>query len=264
MKLKKIFATAAFSLLIVSCNNDNAQKNLKSPTTETDKFSYSIGYDIANSFLQNLAADSIDLNVDYIYRGIADGLKSKDTTFAALMSKEERDQTMQDFQNMMQKKQEAKAAERKAKYEKRAKTAKEDGEKFLAENKNKPDVKTMPNGLQYKVITDGNGEIPKKTDRIKFHIVGKFIDGEEFQNTYTMPEAPEVALAELNLPAWQEALLKMKVGSKWEVYAPSELAYGEQDTGVIPPNSAVVFTIELLDIVKEDKNKDQAQEAAKK
>ncbi len=256
MKLKVFFCAVAFSSLLFSCNNNSAEKSgeLTAPVEDADKISYSMGYDIGSSFLQTLSEDSIHLNIDYLYRGIADGLKVKDSTFKSMMNSEEMAETMQKLQQQMQEKQQAKMAERQAKYEQRAKTAKEDGEKFLAENKNKAGVKTTKTGLQYKVITEGKGEVPKSKDMVKVHIVGKFIDGEEFQNTYTMQDAPEVLLSDLNIKSWTEALTMMPIGSKWEIYSPSALAYGVQDTGVIPPNSAVIFVIELIDIVKDKKN----------
>lgn len=252
MKLKVFFLVTAFSALLFSCNKDSGNKSLEvtTPTSDADKISYSMGYDIGNSFLQTLMEDSVHFELNYLYRGIADGLNAKDSSIKKLMTPDEMAEVMEKFQQQMQEKQQAKMAERQAKYEARAKTAKEDGEKFLAENKNKSGVKTTKSGLQYKIITEGKGAIPKSNDMVKIHIVGKFIDGEEFQNTYVMSDAPEILLKDLNIKSWVEAITMMPVGSKWEIYSPAHLAYGSQDTGVIPPNSAVIFIIELIDIVK--------------
>lgn len=121
------------------------------------------------------------------------------------------------------------------------------GEKFLAENKTKEGVKTTASGLQYKVITEGKGEIPNDTCKVKVNYRGKLIDGTEFESTYTRNE-PFVTNVGGVIKGWTEALKMMPVGSKWELYIPQELAYGSRDMGQIKPFSALVFEIELLGI----------------
>ena len=123
------------------------------------------------------------------------------------------------------------------------------GEKFLAENKTKDGVKTTASGLQYKVITEGKGEIPNDTCKVKVNYRGKLIDGTEFESTYTRNE-PFVTNVGGVIKGWTEALKMMPVGSKWELYIPQELAYGSRDMGQIKPFSALVFEIELLGIEK--------------
>ena len=123
------------------------------------------------------------------------------------------------------------------------------GEKFLAENKTKEGVKTTASGLQYKVITEGKGEIPNDTCKVKVNYRGKLIDGTEFESTYTRNE-PFVTNVGGVIKGWTEALKMMPVGSKWELYIPQELAYGPRDMGQIKPFSALVFEIELLGIEK--------------
>ena len=123
------------------------------------------------------------------------------------------------------------------------------GEKFLAENKTKEGVKTTASGLQYKVITEGKGEIPNDTCKAKVNYRGKLIDGTEFESTYTRNE-PFVTNVGGVIKGWTEALKMMPVGSKWELYIPQELAYGSRDMGQIKPFSALVFEIELLGIEK--------------
>ncbi len=258
MKIK-FFVTFAGLLMFVfsACDKESARKsseNLAVPTADTDKYSYVMGYDIGSGFLQTFFEDSINFNVEYLYRGIEDGMKVRDTNFTPLIAKADREAAIQALQALMQEKQQAKMAARQAKYEARAKTAKEDGEKFLAENKTKPDIKVAKSGYQYKILTKGNGPIAKLNDRVKLHLIGKFIDGEEFQNTYESPSVPEAVISELPLQVWREALTAMPVGSKWEVYAPANLAYGSQENGYIPPNSAVIFTIELVEIINIDSN----------
>ena len=123
------------------------------------------------------------------------------------------------------------------------------GEKFLAENKTKEGVKTTASGLQYKVITEGKGEIPNDTCKVKVNYRGKLIDGTEFESTYTRNE-PFVTNVGGVIKGWTEALKMMPVGSKWELYIPQELAYGSRDQGQIKPFSTLIFEVELLSIEK--------------
>ena len=129
------------------------------------------------------------------------------------------------------------------------------GEKFLAENKEKEGVVTLPSGLQYKIITAGKGEIPADTCRVKVNYRGTLIDGTEFDSSYKRKE-PATFRANQVIKGWTEALTMMPVGSKWELYIPSELAYGSRGTGGdIKPFSTLIFEVELLEIVKETKKK---------
>ncbi|MGI6792797.1 FKBP-type peptidyl-prolyl cis-trans isomerase [Bacteroides sp. KG68] len=124
------------------------------------------------------------------------------------------------------------------------------GEKFLAENKDKEGVVTTPSGLQYKVITKGNGVIPADTSRVKVNYKGTLIDGTEFDSSYKRNE-PATFRADQVIKGWTEALTMMPVGSKWELYIPSELAYGSRETGgQIKPFSTLIFEVELLGIEK--------------
>ena len=123
------------------------------------------------------------------------------------------------------------------------------GEKFLAENKTKEGVKTTPSGLQYKVITEGKGEIPADTCKVKVNYKGTLIDGTEFDSSYKRNE-PSTFRANQVIKGWTEALTMMPVGSKWELYIPQELAYGSRDQGQIKPFSTLIFEVELLSIEK--------------
>ena len=129
------------------------------------------------------------------------------------------------------------------------------GEKFLEENKAKEGVVTTESGLQYKVITEGKGQVPTSTDRVKVHYKGTLIDGTEFDSSYSRKDKdgnpqPSTFRANQVIKGWTEALTMMPVGSKWELYIPQELAYGSQDTGTIPPFSTLIFEVELLSIEK--------------
>ncbi len=124
------------------------------------------------------------------------------------------------------------------------------GIKFLEENKTKEGVKTTPSGLQYKVLVEGKGTMPKATDRVKVHYKGTLVDGTEFDSSSKHGKEPATFMANQVIKGWTEALTMMPVGSKWELYIPQELAYGARDMGNIKPFSALIFEVELVDIVK--------------
>ena len=126
------------------------------------------------------------------------------------------------------------------------------GEKFLAENKTKEGVKTTESGLQYKVITEGKGEIPADTCKVKVNYKGTLIDGTEFDSSYKRNE-PATFRANQVIKGWTEALTMMPVGSKWELYIPQVLAYGSRESGQIKPFSTLIFEVELVGIEKDKK-----------
>ncbi|RIJ47339.1 FKBP-type peptidyl-prolyl cis-trans isomerase [Maribellus luteus] len=128
----------------------------------------------------------------------------------------------------------------------------EAGNKFLEENGKREGVTTTESGLQYEVLTEGSGEKPAATDQVRVHYHGTLIDGTVFDSSVDRGE-PTVFGVNRVIPGWTEALELMPVGSKWKVYIPAELAYGERGAGAnIGPNSALVFEVELLEIVKDD------------
>ena len=252
MKVKLILTIVAVSLLSFACGSDDkpqTPKTSKHLNNYYDSLSYSLGLDIGQNFLTRLLDDSMEINVDVLYQGLKDGILPAEDSAKKLISSADVELVLQKMQTLMQEKQQREFEEKQRKYEERKQTAKEDGEKFLAENKKKEGVIVEKSGLQYRAIKTGSGPTPKETDIVKFHIVAKLIDGEEFQSTRTM-DAPEVPLSQLQMPAMKEAISKMKVGDMWEVVAPPKLAYGEQETGFVPPNSVVIFEIELLEIMQ--------------
>ncbi len=123
------------------------------------------------------------------------------------------------------------------------------GEKFLAANKKKPGVITLPDGVQYKIIKQGNGPIPKDTSKVTVNYRGCTIDGKEFDSSYKRKQ-PAKLVANQVIKGWTEVLTKMPAGSKWEVYIPQELGYGSRQSGNIKPFSALIFDIELISVGK--------------
>jgi FKBP-type peptidyl-prolyl cis-trans isomerase FklB len=203
------------------------------PTSKKDKISYSLGMDIGGSLKQQ----EIDLNTDQLAAGLKDALSGGKTK----LTEDEVHKILTDFQQELH----AKAQERTQQLAEKNKKA---GEAFLTTNKKKPGVKTLPSGLQYKVITEGKGPMPKTTDTVSTNYKGTLIDGTEFDSSYKRGE-PATFPVNGVIKGWTEALQMMKVGSKWELYIPSDLAYGPRGAGqVIGPNSTLVFDVELLSI----------------
>lgn len=201
--------------------------------TDKDKVSYSIGMDIGRTFKQR----SFDLNTEMVARGIKDAM----TGGKVLLNDDQAREVLETFAKDMAAKQEGL---RTAQAEKNKKA----GADFLAENKKKDGVKTTASGLQYKVVKAGTGKIPKASDTVKTHYKGTLIDGTEFDSSYKRNE-PAVFPVNGVIPGWTEALQLMPVGSKWQLFIPSDLAYGERGAGsAIGPNSMLTFEIELLSI----------------
>tara|TARA_Y100000766_G_C18893273_1_gene599627 strand:- start:1818 stop:2333 length:516 start_codon:yes stop_codon:yes gene_type:complete len=134
----------------------------------------------------------------------------------------------------------------------KAEENKTSGAKYLEENKAKEGVKVTESGLQYKVLKEGEGAQPKESDTVKVHYKGTLIDGTEFDSSYSRNEPAEFGVGQV-IRGWVEGLQLMKVGSKYQFFIPSDLAYGPQGRPSIPPNSVLIFEVELLDIVKEEK-----------
>ena len=161
---------------------------------------------------------------------------------SALMG--QNDIALQDAQSQFQTKMTARQAEN---MEKLYGPNREAGEKWLADNAKKEGVVVMPSGLQYKILTKGTGEVPKSTQKVKVNYEGRLIDGTVFDSSYKRNKPSTFGVSQV-IKGWTEALCMMPVGSKWEVYIPYSLAYGERESGQIKPYSALIFTVELLDI----------------
>jgi FKBP-type peptidyl-prolyl cis-trans isomerase FklB len=140
-----------------------------------------------------------------------------------------------------------------ARFENKKKQNLEEGKKFLEANKTKPGVVALPSGLQYKVIKDGQGESPKSTDKVRVHYHGTFINGKVFDSSVERGEPIELGVDRV-IKGWTEALQLMKPGAKWVLYIPSDLAYGENPVPNSPigPNEALIFEVELLEVIKND------------
>lgn len=196
--------------------------------TDAEKNGYSVGYDVGRSVRTQLG----DVDMDAMIRGLKDAMGGAPSALS--------DQEMQ--QRFVTMRQEAAA--------KIADKNKKDGEAFLAKNKGEKGVKTTASGLQYKVITAGRGPQPKPGDTVTVNYRGTLIDGTEFDSSYKRGQPATFPLQGV-IAGWTEALQLMKEGSKWMLYIPSNLAYGERGAGpLIGPNSTLIFEVELLSIKK--------------
>ncbi|MFD2932736.1 FKBP-type peptidyl-prolyl cis-trans isomerase [Spirosoma flavum] len=202
-----------------------------------DSISYSIGLFMA----QNLKQQGItDLNNALLMRGLEDALNGKSTRLTQA-------QAGQVMNNFMQKQ----MAVRNAEGTKASSENKKIGTAFMTENKAKTGVVTTASGLQYSVEKEGTGAKPMATDRVKVHYTGRLLDGKVFDSSVERGQPAEFGVTEV-IKGWTEALQLMPVGSKWKLYIPSDLAYGDRGAGAeIKPGSTLVFDVELLDIVKQ-------------
>ena len=237
MKKFSVLATVAIASLGIfatSCDS-HPTANLK---TAVDSASYAIGVSTGAGYKENLKTlPGGEANIDALIAGFVQAIKGDSTKM-----------TPQAAQTYLQTYfVEAQARE--------AKKTKEEGEKFLAENKTKDGVFTTESGLQYKIEKEGDGPKPKATDKVKVHYTGTLLDGTKFDSSIDRGE-PLVFNLNNVIKGWTEGVQIMPVGSKYIFWIPAELAYGERGAGQdIKPNSTLKFEIELLDIVKDDDKK---------
>jgi FKBP-type peptidyl-prolyl cis-trans isomerase FklB len=197
--------------------------------TEKQKLSYALGA----YFSQGISQQGVDMDIPAFMQAVEDVLNKAQLK----LSDEEVQTVLTQYQEKLANERNASANNNKAA-----------GENFLAENRKKEGVVTLPNGMQYKVLKEGTGPKPKSDSEVKVHYHGTHINGEVFDSSYDRGEPISLSLAQV-IKGWQEALPLMSVGSKYQFYIPAELAYGDRGAGTsIGPNEALVFDIELLGI----------------
>jgi FKBP-type peptidyl-prolyl cis-trans isomerase len=223
--MKAIVITAvalSFAATVFAEDKPPQLKDLK------DKASYSIGL----NFGMNFKRQNVDLNSDAFAAGFKDGMSDR----KPILTEEEVRKAMTDFEKDMQQKQGETAQKNAA-----------EAEKFLADNKTKEGVKTTSSGLQYKALKEGNGAQPKSSDTVTVNYRGTLIDGTEFDSSYKRGQPATFPVGGV-IKGWTEALQLMKVGSKFQLFIPANLAYGEQGRPGIPPNATLIFEVELMDV----------------
>jgi FKBP-type peptidyl-prolyl cis-trans isomerase FklB len=200
---------------------------------EKARVSYAIGMSVGHN-LQNLQNQGAGFDAELVARGMKDMLSGAPT----LLTPEQMQGTLMSFQKDF-------AASQQKKQQELAAKDKVVGDAFLATNKNNPGVVTLPDGLQYKVIASGDGATPAKTDTVTVNYRGTLLDGTEFDSSFKRGQPAKFPVTGV-IPGWTEALLKMTAGSHWQLFIPAELAYGERGRPGIPPNSVLIFDIDLL------------------
>ncbi|MBZ0112214.1 MAG: FKBP-type peptidyl-prolyl cis-trans isomerase [Thermoanaerobaculia bacterium] len=217
--------------LVISTSCAFAQED-KTPTTDQEKTSYAIGINMGSS----LRDSDIAVDSDLVLQGLIDGLEGTDPK----MTEEEIIATLTAFQQQIVAKQQ----------EKQHMAAGENvaaGVAFLAENGKREGVVTTESGLQYEIVEAGDGAMPTATDSVTVHYTGTLIDGTKFDSSVDRGAPATFGVGQV-IPGWTEALKLMPVGSKWKLYIPSSLAYGDRAGGPIPPGSTLIFDVELLEI----------------
>jgi FKBP-type peptidyl-prolyl cis-trans isomerase len=204
-------------------------------TTEKDKVSYMVGMDLANNLGQIKSEIDIEILVQALKTQLAGG--------KTLLTADEAGQVRSEFMRRLQAQQEGQQRER-------AEKNRAEGDAVLAANKDKPGVKVTASGLQYQVMREGEGAKPTTNDQVKVHYLGTLIDGTKFDSSYDRGEPAQFPLNGV-IAGWTEALQLMPVGSKYKLFIPSNLAYGDRGTpGPIGPNATLIFEVELLEILK--------------
>lgn len=235
MKTPLLFAVPVV-LLSAAVSAQDGAKEKSTAVLETDmaKISYAIGM----KFGSDLKKAGLDLDVAMFSAAIEDMLKDREPA----MTQEQIGEAQQLLGEQL-------AAKRAAQQEK----GKAEGAEFLKTNGARPEVKTTASGLQYEVLTEGTGPMPKATDTVSVHYKGTLLDGKVFDSSYERGEPANFKVNGL-IPGWVEALQLMKVGSKYKLYIPSELGYGEDGMQEIPPNATLIFEMELLEIKAPEKS----------
>jgi FKBP-type peptidyl-prolyl cis-trans isomerase FklB len=228
--MKQVWAQLLCIALISGIASAGEKLELKN---ENDKTSYSVGYQVGGDFKRQ----GVELNPGALVKGVQDALGGE----KPLMTPEEMNQTLVDLKRRIM-------ATEQERLKKMAEKNLADGEAFRAENGKKEGVKTLPSGLQYRVIQGGSGKTPKAGDTVRVNYRGTLIAGTEFDSSYKRGQPASFQVNGV-IKGWTEALQLMKEGSKWQLVIPPELAYGERGAGaMIPPNSTLIFEVELLSV----------------
>ncbi len=211
--------------------------------TRKQKFSYALGMNIGNGLGNNLKKQSVQFDPALVAQGLKDALAGAKTR----LTTEEAQAVLKEVQMEVQKEQQAKVQAEGAKN-------KSEGEAFLAANKTKEGVVTLPDGLQYKILKEGTGPKPTASDSVVCNYRGTLVNGTEFDSSYKRGQPATFGVGQV-IKGWTEALQLMPVGSKWQLFIPSSLAYGEQGAGggQIGPDATLIFEVELMSIADKSK-----------
>src|SRR6266403_1868683 len=223
-----------------------AAKSAAAPalTTRKQKFSYALGMNIGSGLGANLKKQSVDVDPALVSQGLKDAMSAGKTR----LTQEEAQTVLTEVQNEVRKQQQEKTQQA-------AGANKTEGAAFLAANKSKEGVVTLPSGLQYKILTAGTGPKPAATDTVSCNYRGTLLDGKEFDSSYKRGQPLSIQVNGV-IKGWTEALQLMPVGSKWQLFIPTDLAYGDRGADPrsgISPGATLIFEVELLSIQAKDK-----------
>ncbi len=228
------------ALLFVGISSFAADPKFKTPKDST---SYSVGFNVGKSILNQIRIDTLDLDLNLLLVGFTDGLFEKQPKIpeSAIMN------YLAQLQSIIEKrrKEQMERAEQEMKIQ--AEQNLQAAQAFLEENRRKPDINETISGLQYKVLRLGSGKKPLATNRVKVHYRGTLLDGTVFDDSYSRGNPAEFELDKV-IRGFQEGLLNMPEGSKFILYIPPSLGYGERQVGKIPPNSLLIFEVELFEV----------------
>jgi FKBP-type peptidyl-prolyl cis-trans isomerase FkpA/FKBP-type peptidyl-prolyl cis-trans isomerase FklB len=234
--MKKTIMTLAIVAALAACNQPK-KANISKASLDSESKTYS--YALGRQFGDNMKTLQVDIDKDILVASIEAALNGDDS----VLTEEEIQQAMVNLRNV-----------RVAQMKEASEANKAKGDEFLAANKDKEGVKVTDSGLQYKIIEEGTGKSPKATDRVKVHYAGTLIDGTEFDSSIKRGTPATFGVNGV-IKGWTEALQMMKEGGKWKLFIPADLAYGPMDRPSIPGNSVLIFDVELLEVIKEEKKK---------
>ena len=225
--------------------------------TQKDKFSYALGMNTAKRMSEGLNKQSVPFDPAILVRGMKDGFVGGKT----LLTDEEAQAVLKAVQDDLRAKQQAKMKEVEEANKKAGEANQKEGATFLAANKDKAGVVALASGLQYKILKEGTGPKPTATDSVVCNYQGTLINGKEFDSSYKRGQ-PVTFPVNGVIKGWTEALQLMPVGSKWQLFIPADLAYGDRGAGAdIGPGDTLIFEVELLSIEDKSKDKDKAPDA---
>lgn len=236
MKLKALASMVSMAVLLTACNQAGdgtaeAENQAVALDTQSQKLSYIFGHNIGSQFKN----EAMEIDLAIFKRGLEDAINGVEPK----LTEEQIIAALQSFQ-------EQKMTEQQQAYDDLASTNKAEGEAFLKEKAAEEGVVTLDSGLQYKVITEGSGDMPTADSTVEVHYKGTLVDGTEFDSSYKRGVPATFGVTQV-IPGWTEALMMMPEGSKWEIYLPPELAYGPGGAGgMIGPEQTLVFEVELL------------------
>lgn len=237
MRLTPVLSVQLLLLFTLGCagettaleeSSSSQEESQQAPESLAERVGYALGANLGRQLQQN----NVDVDVDFILAGLRDVLEGKQTR----LSDAEMGQAMGEMQQEMAQRQQAKGEQNRI-----------EGETFLAKNASAEGVTTTDSGLQYKVLTAGSGASPGESDRVSVHYKGALLDGTVFDSSYERGQPATFGVNQV-IAGWTEALKLMQVGAKWQLFIPSELAYGPQGRPGIPPSATLIFEVELLGI----------------